>query len=518
MQDGETKKHLRGSSLLLVGKVLVIGLNFVIQVLMVRYLAKQDFGAFAYALSLVLLGASAARLGLEKPLSYFVPVFEEQGAREKMAGTIVFVLGTVLGLGVSLVLLVIVCQGLLARHVVSNPLSLSLLLVLVYLVPVHAVEDVLERLFAIFAGARALFLRRHVVGPLMKFTAVLALVVFHTNVYVFAVVYLITNTLGTVYSITVLTPVLRQRGLLGHLRWSSLSVPKRKILGFGLPLLVTEVALQLRTTLVTFLLELWHGTLGVAAFRAVLPVARLNTVATESFKMLFIPTAARMFARDDHAMINQLYWKNAAWVAVLTFPVFVVSFALAEPLTVLLFGHRYADSGAVLSWLALGCYVSAAFGFNAQLMRVYGKVRQIVVNDLLTAVVAIGSSLLLIQDYGAVGGAIAYSAALVLQNVLNEWSLIRTGEITSPPWRSVQSYVSIVGVAAAVFMVQWLSSPSLVVGMVLAALGSLVVVWWSLPALDVAGTFPELLNWWPIRKLLASSPRVLEGEQTCPEN
>src|SRR6476661_5203575 len=48
-----TAKAVRGSSLLLLGKVLALGLNFVSQILIVRYLTKNDYGAFAYALSIV---------------------------------------------------------------------------------------------------------------------------------------------------------------------------------------------------------------------------------------------------------------------------------------------------------------------------------------------------------------------------------------------------------------------------------------------------------------------------------
>src|SRR5919198_1404902 len=44
-----TDQHLRGSVLLLFGRVVALGLNFLIQILIVRYLSKSDYGAFAYA-------------------------------------------------------------------------------------------------------------------------------------------------------------------------------------------------------------------------------------------------------------------------------------------------------------------------------------------------------------------------------------------------------------------------------------------------------------------------------------
>ena len=54
-KNSAANRQIRGSSLMLVGRALSMGVNFVVQVLIVRYFAnaKGDYGAFAYALSIV---------------------------------------------------------------------------------------------------------------------------------------------------------------------------------------------------------------------------------------------------------------------------------------------------------------------------------------------------------------------------------------------------------------------------------------------------------------------------------
>jgi O-antigen/teichoic acid export membrane protein len=42
----------------------------------------------------------------------------------------------------------------------------------------------------------------------------------------------------------------------------------------------------------------------------------LNEIGTGSFATLFMPTAARMFAKDDRVGINHLYWRTAIWMAI----------------------------------------------------------------------------------------------------------------------------------------------------------------------------------------------------------
>jgi hypothetical protein len=52
-KQAAVNRQIRGSSLLLIGRTLSMAVNFAVQVLIVRYLSKTDYGAFAYALSIV---------------------------------------------------------------------------------------------------------------------------------------------------------------------------------------------------------------------------------------------------------------------------------------------------------------------------------------------------------------------------------------------------------------------------------------------------------------------------------
>src|SRR5262245_4148100 len=115
-----TKRHLRGSTLLLTGRVISMVANFVIQVLIVRYLSKSDYGAFAYALSLITLGSSFAVFGFEKTVTRFLPVYQERGEYSKLFGSLIMMVSTVFSIGFFLVLLVFGLRGWIGS-VVSDP-------------------------------------------------------------------------------------------------------------------------------------------------------------------------------------------------------------------------------------------------------------------------------------------------------------------------------------------------------------------------------------------------------------
>ena len=97
------RAQIRGSSLLLVGRVIGLGLDFATQVLIVRYLSKTEYGAFAVALSVVAIGTTICLLGLERTVGRFAPIYHEKGDYGRMWGTLGVVIGTVVGMGFAVV-------------------------------------------------------------------------------------------------------------------------------------------------------------------------------------------------------------------------------------------------------------------------------------------------------------------------------------------------------------------------------------------------------------------------------
>jgi O-antigen/teichoic acid export membrane protein len=494
VQHDATAQHLRGSSLLLIGRLLALVLSFAVQVATVRYLSKSDYGAYAYALSIIALGSSIAVFGLDKSMTRFVPIYHEERDYDRVFGTVLMIAGTVLGIGLALVLLIFALQGWIGHAFIRDPLALRLLLLLIVLSPVRALDCLVSGMFAVFASPRAIFFPRHLLGPCLQLAAMLLLMLGHANVYQLAAGCLATDLLGTMIYAALLFCVLRRQGILRHVNLRTLKMPARAVFSFTIPLLTSDLVFMLRSSLVVVLLEYFHDTIHVAAFRAVLPIARLNMVVFQSFMLLFMPVAARMYARNDREGINRLYWQTAIWIALLSFPLFAVTFSLAHPLTLLLYGRRYEQSAILLALLSFAHYFDAALGFNGLTLRVYGKVRYLVTVDLVGAVVGLAVNLLLIARYGALGAAFGTCATLVVQNLLYQAGLRRGTGISSFEWRYLKIYLLIAAGALALLLFQYLASPPLFVSFAAALVVSALVVGCNGKLLNVDQTFPELLR------------------------
>ena len=384
--------------------------------------------------------------------------------------------------------------------------NLNLLLLLIFLAPIQAFDSFLVGMLAVFAKPSAIFFRRHILGPGLKILVVLSVILLHSNVYYLSAGYVAAGALGVIIYSGVLIQSLRKQELWKHFNPQKIKFPVKEVFGFSIPLLTTNFVFILRSQIVVVILGYFHGNLDVASFRAVQPVADLNTVVIQSFAVLFMPTIARMFAKEDQAGIDDLYWQSAVWIAVITFPIFLVTFSLAEPLTLLLFGVKYAQSGSIMALLAFGYYFNAALGFNADTLRVYGKLRYTVTIDFLAMLISLGLSLVLIPRYGAMGAAIGTCGTMVAYNVLNHLGLKFATKINLFNMHYLRVYVSIGLGTLGLTVFQSLVSPPIYIGLVLAGLISLFVLWINRIVLNVEQTFPELLRFQLIRLLLQTKP------------
>ncbi len=503
VEQDTTQKQIRGSSLLLVGRVLSTGLNFASQVLMVRYLSTSDYGAFAYALAVVAFFHGISSLGLRRGITRFIPIYHEREEFEKLAGTLILTIGTIVIAAVLIIGVIHIAPEQLARLVKDKDQPIFLLLILIFMVPVEAIDGLLVSLFACFASPRAIFFRKFVVAPVLKLAVVLLLIIFQTSVLFLAYGYLIGSALGVLFFVGLLINMLKRQGILQKLHLKTMIIPAKEIFSFTIPLLTSDLVTIIMHSADTMFLGYFHDSTQVAAYRAILPAAHFNKIPMMTFAILYMPMAARLFAKNDFKGINDLYWRTAIWMTVISFPIFALTFSLAKPLTLLLYGARYEASWIYMYLFSFGYYFNVALGFNGLTLKVLGKIRYVVIVNLGAALCNLILAYLLIPKYGALGAAIATTTAMILHNVFKQAGLRLASDLNIFEWKYFSFYLLIIVSALVLFGIQYFVSQSIYVLIPIATFISIAIFMISRDKLKVEETFPELMQIKFIRKIFA---------------
>ena len=406
------RRHLRGSSLLLVGRLASLFLNLGVQVLTVRYLARDEYGMFAWALVVIEGATQFVLLGLDKTVARFVAIHHERGEGARAFGAIALSVATI---ATTNLILLAGCYGAsssLPGLLGAEPEAVRLLLALIAMAPLQALDSVLHALYGVFGRARSILLRRHLVGPGLKLASVLAVMAVGGGAFDLALAYTASLAAGVGVYAVLLVRLFRRHRWLGSRRPGPLELPAREMFGFAASLFTAELLFVFYGSFITMTLQYTHGAREVAGFQAARPFAKLIDIALVTFLHLFVPALARFHARGDREGIEQLYGQTCLWIALLSFPLFALTFGLSDPLSALLLGGAYADVGGLLAWMSLGFFLHAALGANPQTLRVLGFVRTAVAVDLLALLASFAIALALIPSGGAVGA--AATLALVL--------------------------------------------------------------------------------------------------------
>jgi len=485
-------RNIRGSSLLLTGRGFSLLAKLVSQLLVVRYLSQADYGAWAYALSAVALLKGFATLGLNRGVSRFAAIYHERGQFDRFFGTVVLAGGTIAVTSALFLAGLHYFPDQLLRLTGGDAEPLGLLFIAIFLVPLETLDELLVKLFATFSRARVIFFRQYVLAPVLHLGVVGLLILRDASVTFLAVGYVASALAGVALYGGLLFRLLREEGLIEGVSLPRVRFPLREVLSYTTPLMTSDWLAGLVKSSGVLLLGYFYATEEAAVLKVVIPLALLCKLVMQSFNFLYTPNASRMFATGDHEGINDLYWRTALWIAVLSFPVFAVIFAASTPLTVLMYGAEYEASGVLLAILALGYYVQAGLGFNGTTLKVYGEIRYVVAINLAAAAGNVALMLLLVPRFGTVGAAAAMAATQLLHNVLKQVGL---GMATSFSLREAGNgwVYAVLALGLGLTIALRLLAPQdlgILVGGALVI--SLIVVVLSRKALQLGEVFPEL--------------------------
>jgi O-antigen/teichoic acid export membrane protein len=491
--DDIAREPIRGSSLLLLGRLVSLGVMCAVQILVVRHLSRTDYGAWTYALSVVTLLQSVAALGLDRSVTRFLAIYRERGDLARVRGLVVLLVGVVAAFGTVLTIVLVSFPDVIARLTGVEPHVLALLNVIIFLVPLEALDLLFIGLFACLGQARAIVVRRHILSPCLKLGAVIALVTLDADVTFLAYGYLAASLTGMLLYAPLVWRSARQLGLTvkGEQR-HDVTLPAGEVFAFTLPLVTADVAAAIIWTAGTLVLGYYSTLEQVALFTVAVPLATLNETVARNFTVLYTPVISRLYARQDHSAINTMYWRTAAWVAVLTFPVFVLTFAASGSVLHVFYGAKYHDAALVLSLLAFGEYVNVALGLNGLTLRLLSDVRYSVTLNIVAAVVAVAANVMLVPRYGALGAAYATAGTAILHCVLKQIGLARATGVSPFELRFSPLYAGIALGAIVVVCGEWVMPERPIVLFALAASASLMLLIASKRMLMVTETFPEV--------------------------
>jgi O-antigen/teichoic acid export membrane protein len=205
---------------------------------------------------------------------------------------------------------------------------------------------------------------------------------------------------------------------LGHgVRLRPLREDWRVFWGFALPRAVS-VAIDASSMWVGVLLTAaLAGQAAAGVFGAVGRYAMAGLLVMQGLRIAVAPQLSRLLGEKRNGDAALVYGRTTIWIIVLSWPAYLL-LAVFAPGFLLLFGDGFEGGATPMAILAVAMMVNAGVGLVQTLLLMSGKSGRHLFATVSGLTVNVVLGFLLIPDRGALGAAIAWSAGIVVENVI----------------------------------------------------------------------------------------------------
>jgi O-antigen/teichoic acid export membrane protein len=391
------------------GRIIGSGLQYLTYLIVGRQLGAEALGVFTFGIVVLNLGTLVSKVGLDKAVKKFVPMYDSSDRERYLSGLLVLCLGIpfVLGCGIALSLYV---NSDVINRLTAESFGATLTVFLVG-IPFMTVMVVGRAATTGFLTTKYAVYIKDIGQSVSAILFVLVASIYIGTTRAVVVGYV----LSIVFAALLAVYYLYDLGAFKNITRPTLQT--RRVLVYSLPLTVVAVSQYL----ITWTDVLMLGSLGTAAevgrYQAAFQTAMILGLLPTAVGSIFPSVASKLYSDQKMEQLRVVYGSLTKWVSYFTCLGFVFIFIHSSQL-LLIFGGEFSDAGPVLALLAGVNLVTALVGPAGFLLMMTDNERLEIVNTVLAAMLNIILNFFLIQEYGILGAAMATGTAMIFANVV----------------------------------------------------------------------------------------------------
>lgn len=412
---GQAQVVAKGTGISFVGTVAFRGLNYLLSVVVARFLGSSMYGLFAFGVTNVNLSRLFALLGLDFGVNRYVARFRAQenpAAERRLVRTL---LAIVIVWGILLAIGFIFFAAVIAQRSDQDPEMATR--VLRWFAPAIPLAGALYFLTSAADGQR-----RVIVGTIARDTLRPGLTILLASILLFlggdligvVYTYVIAMFLAFLVSLLFLRKYfIPNRNIPGNASQFSL----KEVLNFSLPIFPAKFLREVGNQLEIFLLGYLATTADVGIFSAAARTAVFVAFGLQAVMRIYNTLAAELHTKGDMKQLESLQHLATRWSTTFSLPALIAIILLGDEILAL-FGRDFTGFKTVLVILALGQAINAASGPVSGTLHMAGYSRVLLMNSAIAVTTNIALDWWLIGRYGVLGAAIGSAIVMVLINLL----------------------------------------------------------------------------------------------------
>jgi O-antigen/teichoic acid export membrane protein len=419
-----TRHVARGGLANLVGAGYAGVASFVTTLLVARIATTEDAGIYFAAVSVLLIAAALAELGVPVGYVYFLARFRGLGEQHRLRAILTAGAIPVLAVGAIVATVGFVLQNQLGTLLFGDDVdgATTLVVLLASGLVIAIVADCTLGATRGLGVMRPTVVADKFVNPSVQ---LLALVLLAVIGWTGGEQLVWTRILGFIAVAVIALPwlarLLRRHPMPAGASFRETWIPDRRTFAefwrFTVPRAFGQIAQVGIQRIDIVLVALWLSPSEAAVYAAATRFLVFGQLAANAIGTAVQPRISTLSARGEMGSLKHLYRTSTAWVMFATWPLYLTFLVQAEWLMGL-FGPDYVAGATVLQILSAAMLVATACGAVDAVLLMAGRSTLTMINSWIALAVNIGLNIWLIPQLGIVGAAVSWVAAILVNNLL----------------------------------------------------------------------------------------------------
>lgn len=427
-------RAVRGTALNIVGAVVTTISGFGSVFIVSNRLGQVPTGVLFTGVGLFTFLASAAKVGTEASLTWFVSRARAANDRAAILRVVRSALIAVAFIGIALAAATIALAGPLAALLTDDPANepdlRRILIVLGVAIPAWAVAQASYGATRGFATMRPSVLYGAIIRPLALVGTLAALVFLSDELWLVAFAWFVAGLTSLVLSMWWLR---RRMADFTMAETGNDDDHRAAFWSFTRPRALSDIIHAALERLDLVLLGALAGEAAAGEYAAASRMVLAGQLVMMAISQAMAPQVSAQLARGDHPAAEQMIQRLTTWTVLALWPV-AAALAFAGPGLMSLFGAEFTDAAPLLIVLGVGLAVIAAIGPGDTVLLMTGDSRGSLLNHVTALVVMLGVSVATIPSLDSLGVALAWAASRVTLRALSNWRIAKaTGIVAMGP-------------------------------------------------------------------------------------
>lgn len=402
----------RGASIYTVGKIVSDAGEFLIHLLVSRWLGAGLYGLFAYGKTLAFTALLLTNLGSDTSILKYLPQYEDDPAKRRFLLGLAWATSFAGALVVSTALFVFAPT--VAAVTLADPQFVAVLRLFAGILFLDTLANLVYATFRAVELVEYEVLSKRLLKPLLRVLAVGSALAAGASVYGVVAAMVVASLLTLAVAGYLFVSRLDVRPTLRGPHANRKTV--REYYNYSLPLTAKEAGTVMQSRIDVLMVGFFLSSTAVGIYNVSVLVSGLLYVPLLAFNQLFPPVAARLHANDDRKDLVAVYGAITRWIFTASLLLGVAAIVFRVEILGL-FGPEFTAGSLVLTLFVVSQLFNCATGPSGYLLMMTDHQYVVMMNEWTFGVANVALNVVLIQQFGFVGAAAASASVLAVLNL-----------------------------------------------------------------------------------------------------